>query len=101
MNEGVDLTEDDKIDSSGSKPYGGRSESEIRVALKHAETVQTKYKGVYLRAIEGTASKRDAIKAACYECVGFESVAENVHDCRGFRCPLYAYRPYQEKGDFK
>ena len=37
-------------------------------------------------------SRKQAIKAHCYECNGLES--SNV-DCQGHNCPLYAYFPYK------
>jgi hypothetical protein len=37
-------------------------------------------------------SRKQAIKAHCYECNGLES--SNV-DCQGTNCPLYAYFSYK------
>jgi len=37
-------------------------------------------------------SRKQAIKAHCYECNGLENSAV---DCLGFNCPLYAYFPYK------
>jgi hypothetical protein len=48
----------------------------------------------YLRAAEGTASPREAIKAFCLECVGYKRV--EVRRCTATACPLWAYRPWQD-----
>ena len=47
----------------------------------------------YLRAVAGTTSPREAIRAQCLECVGW--VRREVTICTARACPLYAYRPYQ------
>ena len=49
------------------------------------------------KTIEGRASPREAIKAKCHECVGYEDVKERISGCTVKRCPLLAYRPYQSK----
>lgn len=41
------------------------------------------------------APPRQAIKAFCGECVGYERLA--VTECTAYACPLHAYRPYQKK----
>lgn len=86
-----------KIDSSVAKPFGGRSETERKAALDYANKISPRYRGNYLRAVEGTASPRSAIKAHCYECIGHQNVVAAISDCQGYRCALYAYRPYQDK----
>jgi hypothetical protein len=53
------------------------------------------YQGGYERALSGRASPRQAIKAFCQSCVGYENVAEEIRQCTGAECPLYAYRPYR------
>lgn len=53
------------------------------------------YRGAYAKALEGKASPRQAIKAKCYECCGFEEVKERISECSVRRCPLWAYRPYR------
>jgi hypothetical protein len=54
------------------------------------------YRSVMQKAYNGTASPRSAIKAQCLICVGY--VRDDVTNCTGFNCPLWAYRPYQIKG---
>ena len=52
------------------------------------------YRKMVQKAIHGSASPRDAIKAQCLECVGY--VRAEVISCPSFTCPLYMYRPYKE-----
>ena len=55
------------------------------------------YRGILERAFRGEASPRQAIKAQCLICVGFHR--EDVRTCSSSSCPLWDYRPYQEKKD--
>lgn len=48
------------------------------------------------RAYAGIASPRQAIKAKCMECVNYEDVVNSVGGCAITRCPLNAYRPFQD-----
>lgn len=41
-------------------------------------------------------SKATAIKAKCYDCVGYEDIKYQVGDCRSLTCPLWPYRPRQK-----
>ena len=45
----------------------------------------------YIRAASGVASPRQAIKAFCYECCGYDRHA--VTTCPARVCPLWPYRP--------
>jgi hypothetical protein len=60
---------------------------------RQIRTAPVSCQGILRRAIRGTASKRDAIKAMCLECIGFERRA--IRECTGYACPLWRYRPYQ------
>lgn len=53
-------------------------------------------KNTLARAFSGSASPRQAIKAMCLACTGFER--QEITDCTGYSCPLWCYRPFQ-KGD--
>ena len=53
------------------------------------------YQGGYERAISGKASPRQAIKAQCLECVGYER--DEIPRCSDTGCPLYYYRPFQKR----
>ena len=47
----------------------------------------------YLKATQGKASPRGAIKAFCCECVGYDRA--EVTMCSDLGCPLYLYRPFK------
>jgi len=57
-------------------------------------SVPNRYRGIMRRALEGTASPRQAIKARCIECCGFDRAV--AAECGVRRCPLYAYNPYRK-----
>ena len=67
-----------------------------RVRRKLAN-VPDRYKPLYLRALlsaaTGRGSMRQAIKAHCLECCGWQR--NEVRDCTSIACPLWDYRPYQ------
>lgn len=50
------------------------------------------YAGIRAKALAGTASPRQAIKAMCLECVGY--IRADVASCQITDCPLHKYRPY-------
>lgn len=58
--------------------------------------VPSKYRTLYLRAVEGKVSPRQAIKAKCQECCGWEDVTVRVGSCAARTCPLWPLRPYQD-----
>lgn len=58
---------------------------------QYIANIPIKYVGLFKRAYAGKASPRQAIKANCYECVGFDRNA--IYDCNITICPLYRYRP--------
>lgn len=45
------------------------------------------------------ASRAEAVKAKCIDCMGFENVANRVRECSAVTCPLYHFRPYQDKSE--
>lgn len=51
----------------------------------------------YDRAVSGDGSPRNAIKAMCQMCMGWEDWRAAIRDCTDPACPLYQYRPYQVK----
>jgi len=56
-----------------------------------------KYRGQIERAMRKEGSPRQAIKAKCLDCSGFNRV--EVANCTVILCPLHPWRPYQdEKG---
>ena len=62
--------------------------------LSAIEAAPESAKGALARAFSGDASPRAAIKAQCLSCVGYERAA--ITNCTGWRCPLWAYRPFQK-----
>lgn len=52
-------------------------------------------RGIFTRALTGTASPRQAIKAKCIDCMGCEDYRNRVRDCKTTTCPAHPYRPYQ------
>lgn len=46
-------------------------------------------------AFSGSGGKTNAIKAQCLTCMGYDRAA--IKACTGYSCPLWAYRPFQEK----
>jgi hypothetical protein len=87
--------QDAEIDSSTLKSLGGRSELQLKQAEDRALRLPLSHRKTYLEAVRGKCSPRTAIKMQCYDCIGHQNVVNAILDCRGFTCPLYAYRPYQ------
>ena len=50
----------------------------------------------YLKATEGTASPRTAIKVFCTECMGYNLA--DAKDCVTVECPLFRYMKRDNKG---
>lgn len=51
----------------------------------------------YRRVLLGGKSMRTAVNVKCAECVGFEDVVSRVGECTTERCPLWAFRPFQDR----
>jgi hypothetical protein len=62
------------------------------------DNVPIRYRQALLEVLKGRRSPRQAIKAKCAQCCGYEDVQNRVSDCTIQTCALWAYRPYQ-KGD--
>jgi hypothetical protein len=50
-------------------------------------------KNTLRRAFSGISSPRQAIKAMCLTCMGYDR--PQIEKCTGWSCPLWAYRPFQ------
>ena len=66
--------------------------------LKTKEIIEKKLKEIpescrklTRKAIKGECSPRSAIKAFCYECIGY--VRKELENCTSPLCPLFEYRP--------
>ena len=62
---------------------------------KRAKTAPESSRGLLKRCWAGKASPREAIKAQCLECQGYDR--EAIITCTAPACPLYAYRPGQKR----
>jgi hypothetical protein len=72
-----------------SADYALRAQRVIRMVSDAPESAKKTLTG----AFSGSASPRQAIKAMCLTCVGYDRVA--IKDCSGYSCPLWKYRPFQ------
>lgn len=61
--------------------------------LAYIAKATTSAQGIVTRSFEKTASPRQAIKAMCLTCTGFNR--EEITECPVTLCPLHAYRAYQ------
>lgn len=68
---------------------------EIQAVPDVVQKAPPRFRGAYLRALQGSDSPRQAIRTKCHECVGFADVRDQIQGCRARRCPLWAYRPYR------
>lgn len=66
-------------------------------SAEYAKKVPELRRHLFVRTIDGSASPRQAIKAMCQQCVGYEDVQEAIRGCQSSRCPLWAYRPYRSE----
>lgn len=65
-----------------------------RIVAKRRADMPPKYRKLYDRCTSGEASPREAIKAQCLECWGWDK--RETEQCDNVACPLYELRPYQE-----
>lgn len=89
-----------KIETSKAKPSKRGVWVTEDIANKkrdYAKTIPPRYQNQYVQTIKGTCSATKAIKAMCQHCVGYEETVFSVANCPIWRCPVYAYRPYQDK----
>jgi hypothetical protein len=83
---------DSSPEISPTRPPLDLSGREARVAeMLRAAPVSAR--GILSRAFAGEASPRDAIRAQCLACVGYQR--DQVAGCTWYSCPLWFYRPYQ------
>lgn len=62
-------------------------------------TTPESYKARYRKVLEGEATRGQAIKVKCAECVGFTHVVEQISNCTTYRCPIWDFRPFKAKGE--
>lgn len=68
-------------------------------ASDYANSLPGTAKGLWAKAHAADCSPRQAIKAKCQQCAGYEATVPRVRDCASWRCPLWAFRPYQSGED--
>jgi hypothetical protein len=73
------------------------AESAPALPVSIQNDVPVKFRAMISRSYAGIGSPRSAIKAKCAECCGFEEVYERVGNCTTRRCPLWMWRPYQDR----
>lgn len=85
-----DMGKQKKIDSRTQKRL---REEALGIIMTRPKNCQ----GIAVKAFNGDASPRGAIKAMCQQCMGYEDIIKSIRDCKSMICPLWQYRPYQEK----
>ena len=75
-----------------------KSEAQVVFSQKQFTlTLPPRFKKLIERAMKGSASPRQAIRAKCFDCVGFEDASRRIDACSTSICPLHKYRPRSEK----
>ena len=69
-------------------------------AKRNYEIMPERCKRPYLLAVTGTGSPRNAIKAMCQACFGWEDM-KDIGNCASRDCALWPYRPYQSAAEDK
>jgi hypothetical protein len=77
-------------------PKGQKSARPSVPKMPSMVSVPAQSKPNYIKALQGKASLRNAIKAKCSECVGFQDIRVRVGGCTVYGCPLWSYRPFQD-----
>ena len=85
-----------KIEPSNPNPSRELFLEQKKASETYARKVPKVRRGTYLKAARGIGSPRNAIKAQCDSCMGYEEVVPRVSECRIYSCPLWHYRPYQK-----
>jgi hypothetical protein len=68
-----------------------------KIAARRAERIRTapeSFRNLLAQSYAGKCAPRQAIKAQCAECNGFDRDA--IRDCTCYACPLWMFRPYQK-----
>lgn len=66
------------------------------IRARRIETAPESFRRLLTQATAGKCSPRQAIKAQCAECVGFDR--EAITTCTAYACPLWHLRPFQNGG---
>ncbi len=82
-------------DTSQNPSIEAVPETKILLLDPLVQGIPLKYQKLFLRAFHGKASPRQAIKAKCADCNGWEDVARRTRECTIRKCALWVYRPHQ------
>lgn len=88
----VQVPKTDNLDSGRLAGITTEIKNEVE---RYAETIPELCRGTYLRAARKESSPRQAIKAKCCDCMGYENAVKRVRECSSYKCPLWMFRPYQ------
>jgi hypothetical protein len=87
--------------SGESRVFGFEVRTELDMNISGKATTQAAYiaaapascKTTLTKAFAGQGSPRNAIKAKCLTCCGYDRI--EVRECRVVLCPLWHFRPFQ------
>ena len=86
-----------KTNEGAQTPPQGENQDPKRVLmLKQVSEDAPSKLGVFRRVYASTAAPRTAIKAKCLECCWMD--VAGIRECTATACPLWGFRPYQQKG---
>lgn len=77
-------------------PQGEYSDPKRNLMIKQVSEDAPSKLGVFKRVYASTAAPRMAIKAMCLQCCWMD--VAGIRECTGTACPLWGFRPYQQKG---
>jgi hypothetical protein len=60
----------------------------------YVDQAPTSCRNTLSKALQGQGSPRNAIKAKCLTCSGYDRA--EVSECRVVLCPIWSFRPYQK-----
>lgn len=72
-----------------------RTPTEQEKIDKYVAAIPVKAQGTVARALAGSGSPRQAIKAKCLHCSNWQR--DEITECRVLTCPLHPWRPFQAK----
>ena len=93
MKTGCNVVSEDSGGAESSNVCGESVGKRDQMVKAKIEEAPPSVKKLLAGAFSGSGSPRQAIKAHCLVCVGFERSA--IKNCTGHSCPLWAYRPFQ------
>ncbi len=77
-------------------PQGEFSDPKRNLMMRQVSEDAPSKLGVFRRVYSSSATPRMSIKAKCLECCWMD--VAGIRECTGTACPLWGFRPYQQKG---